>query len=154
VPKSLEQELIETLHTVRSLPARSQDELEDYFHDAIVKVLTPHKVTQEVKKLDEWLGYIYKTIARRIACGQEPREYLPLSESGLPYENPPSYDNKLIVKRLLIQLTPSTRQYTYEFFYEGRNAADIARRHHVTRSAVQAAIERGLIAMRKVLEKT
>lgn len=144
--KPLEDELAATLRTVFSLRARRQDELEDYFHDAIVKAL------RQGKDINQWLGYVYRTVSRRIACGQEEREHLPLVEEIVPEEKPPDIGLMLDVQKAMAAVHPQGRVYLYEYFYEGCTLEEIANKYGVTNQTVSKSIQRGLGIMRGILE--
>lgn len=147
MPKSFDDELASTLRTIHSLRARSQDELEDYFHDAIVKTL------KQGKDVSHWLGYIYKTVYLRISCGQEEREHLQLKEEIVPHAKPIDIALKIDIERAIAEVHPRGQIYLYEYFYEGRTTEEIAGRYSVASQAVSKSIQRGLIVMRGVLEK-
>ena len=145
--KPLDDELAATLHTISALKARSPDELEDYFHDAILKAI------QQGKPLKQWLGYIYKTVSKRIACGQEARGYLSIEESLVPDSHTIDTGLQLDIRKALAVLSPLRRQYIYEYFYEGYTMEEIAKRHGVGNQTIGTVIKRGLREMRKVLEE-
>lgn len=144
---TLNKKLDETLRAVRGLRALRQDDIEDYFHDAIVRVLT------QEKSLDEWLGYIYKSVANRIACGQEGKVYLPLTEEIVPDEHSPNIDLKVDLERAFEKVSKKSKVYIYERYFEGRLLEEIAQRYGVTHQAVNRTIQQGLRKMRKVLKR-
>lgn len=144
--KPLEEELAGTLHSIYALKARSPDELEDYFHDAIIKAL------KQGKPLENWLGYLYKSVSKRVAHGQEGRVYLQLNEALVPDEKSATSSLKLDIKKALAAVSPLRRMYIYEYFYEGYTLEEIAERHGVTNQAVSKSIQKGLAVMKGVLE--
>ena len=145
--KPLDEELASTLHTIYALKARSPDELEDYFHDAILRAI------QQGKPLKEWLGYLYRSVSNRIACGQEARPYLSLEESLIPDNHIVDTGLEVDIKKALALLSPLRQQYIYDYFYEGYTTEEIAERYGVSNQTVGTVIRRGLKEMRKVLEE-
>jgi len=145
--KQLDDELIDTLHTIYALKARSPDELEDYFHDAILKAIN------QGKPLKEWLGYIYQSVYKRIACGQEVRSYLPIEESLIPDNKPLDTALQVDIRKALSTISPLRQQYIYDYFYEGYTTEEIAAKYGVGNQTVGTVIRRGLKEMRKVLEE-
>ena len=146
---SLEEELTKSFRAIRGLRPQHQDSLEDYFHDAILYVLTNKDL--QVKTLEEWLGYVYRRVANQIACGQEDRVHLPLEEALVSDERPTNIDLQIDMQKALKVLPEKASVYIYERFYEGRTLEDIAQRHHVTAQAVDCSIQNGLRKMKKVL---
>lgn len=141
----LRSELASTLRAIQGLKAQRQDDLEDYFHDAIELVLS------DGKTLDNWLPYLYKSVSRRIAFGNEGRVHLPLEESILPSERPPNLDLEIDIRKAILTLSDKQQQYIYEYFYEGFTLDEIAMLHDVTNQAVSKTIQRGLDVMRILL---
>ena len=150
LPLSLEEELTKSLRAIRGLRPQRQDSLEDYFHDAILYVLTNKDL--QIKTLEEWLGYVYKRVANQIACGQEGRVHLPLEEALVSDERPTNIDLQIDIQAALKVLSPRAQVYVYERFYEGRTLEEIAQKHSVTAQAVDESIKYALKKMRKVLE--
>ena len=142
---SLANDLANTLRAVRSLKAQRQDDLEDYFHDAIAKTL------EKGRPLEEWLAYLYKSVYHRVACGQEGRIYLPLEEGVLQEERPVNIDAQVDVRAALAQLTSTQQEYLYAYFYKGHTLEEIAAQYHVTRQSVERVIQRGLDTMKRIL---
>lgn len=142
---SLDDELADTLRAVRGLKAQRQDDLEDYFHDAIAKAL------EKGKPLEDWLPYLYKSVYRRVACGQEGRIHLPLEEALLPEEHPTNIDTQVDVRAALQQLTPTQQEYLYAYFYKGHTLEEVAMLYDVSSQSVGHVVQRGLNAMRRIL---
>jgi DNA-directed RNA polymerase specialized sigma24 family protein len=145
--KPLDDELAATLHAIYALKARSPDELQDYFHDAVLTTL------EQGKPLQEWLGYIYKAVYKRIGWGLEVRNYIPIEESLIPDSKPIDTGLCLDMEKALGVLSPLRRQYIYEYFYEGYTTEEIATKHGVSNQTVGTVIRRGLKEMKKVLEE-
>ena len=144
--KPLDKELNKTLRAVKKIKAKRVDDLEDYFHDSIVRVLF------HGKPLEEWLGYVYQSVSKRVACGQEGRTFLSLDEALLPHDKSPNIDLVLDVEKAMLVLTPMQYDYIYDYFYEGFTLEEIAMLHDTTNQAVSQAIQRGLQQMKKVLK--
>lgn len=145
---SLDDELTDTYRTVRSLHPSREDNLEDYFHDAIVRAL------RRGKPLETHQGYLYRTVSRRIACGQEEHRgiiHLPLDEALTPALRSEHIDLILDIQYAMSTLTDLQYDYIYMFFYEGHTLEEIAMLRDATYQNVDKCIHRGLAAMRKVL---
>lgn len=143
--KPLDQELAETFRTIRSLRARSPDELEDYFHDSLVSTLG------KGRPLSTWMGYIYKSVQQRLRFGREAEPYVPLEESIFPAVEGVGIDNKLDIKRALATLTPRRQAYIHEYFYEGYTLEEMAERHQLSIKGVQKVLVKGLRDLRTIL---
>lgn len=142
---SLDDELAHTLRAVRGLKAQRQDDLEDYFHDAIVVGLTKER------SLEDWLPYLYKSVYHRIAYGREGRVHLPLEEQLLPESHPTNIDIQVDVRSAITKLTPTQQEYIYAYFYLGHTSPEIAMLYDVTKQAVDQTLSRGLESMRRIL---
>ena len=142
---SLDDELANTLRAVRGLKAQRQDDLEDYFHDALCAALA------KGKPLEEWLAYVYKCVHHRIAYGREGHIHLPLDEGLVSESHPENNELQIDIKSTIAQLTPTQQDYIYAYFYLGHTAPEIAMLYDVTKQAVEQAINRGLESMRYIL---
>lgn len=142
---SLKYKLAGTLRAIYGLNARRQDDLEDYFHDAIVTTLT------QGKTLDQWLGYVYKIVSNRISRNHEGREYLSIEEGILPEARPDDLDLRLDIGNALKKLTLKQSTYIYEYFFLGLTFEEISEKYITTSPAVSRVIQRGLRAMKRVL---
>lgn len=144
--KSIEQELQETLNTVRALRAQSPDEIEDYFHDSIVGALA------KGKPLRHWMGYIYKTVQRRLSFGKEGVvPYVPLAEAVIPAPETTSEETLIDIKTALHALPVWKREYILEYFYGGWTLEEIAVKHQVSNQYVSRVISSALREMRSRL---
>ena len=142
---SLDDELANTLRAVRGLKAQRQDDLEDYFHDAITKALS------KGKSLEDWLPYLYKSVYHRVACGQEGRVHLPLEEALIEESHPVNIETQVDVRTALAQLTETQQEYLYAYFYKGHTLEEIAMLYDVSLQSVERVIQRGLDSMRRIL---
>ena len=142
---SLDDELANTLRAIRGLKAQRQDDLEDYFHDAIATELT------KGRKLEDWLPYLYKAVYHRIAYGREGHAHLPLDEGLVSESQPEKNDLQIDIRSAIAQLTSTQQDYIYAYFYLGHTTPEIAMLYDVTKQAVDQAINRGLETMRHLL---
>ena len=125
--------------------AQRQDDLEDYFHDAIQRILT------QGKPLGDWLPYIYKAVYLRISVGREGRVYVPLTEAISPETKPVNLNTQIDVRKAILQLSPRQQEFIYDYFYEELTLDEIASKYQVSTQAASRTIQRGLDGMRKVL---
>jgi RNA polymerase sigma factor (sigma-70 family) len=141
--KPFEQELTETLRTVRSLKARVPDEMEDYLHDSIVRsLLKGGKIS--------W-GYIYTAVKRRLGFGREAQPYVPLEESIVPSVERVSIDTKLDLHKALSALSERKRTYVIHYFYEGYTLGEIGEKYGVSSARVDQIISKAVHEMRETL---
>jgi DNA-directed RNA polymerase specialized sigma24 family protein len=143
--KPLKNELADTLQSIRGLNALRQDDLEDYFHDAIAHALSKGRL------LDNWLGYLYKSVAGRVAFGREGKVHLQLEESIVPEVSPPNIDLQIDMQRAVQTLSFTQQIYIYAYFYEGFTLGEIALFYGVSNQAVSKTIKLALENMRVVL---
>jgi DNA-directed RNA polymerase specialized sigma24 family protein len=143
-PKTVEQELAETLRTVRGLRAQSPDEIEDYFHDSIVNLLG------KGRRIDGWLGYLYKSVKQRLRFGKEVRPNLPLTEAIVPSVPTVSLDTMLDIEKALGVLSERERAFIMDYFYEGYTLVEMEVRHQVTNQYISKVIRQALANMREV----
>ena len=138
-------ELLKTRRRVLRLRAHNPDALEDYFHDAVIRVL------QDGKSVEQWLPYIYRSVSLRIRYGREDQGHAPLIEDALPEQTPANAALKVDIERALNVLSPRQRLYIYLFFYEEWLLEEIAEQHHISVQAAHQVIQRALYQMKKVL---
>jgi DNA-directed RNA polymerase specialized sigma subunit len=143
-PKPVEQELAETLRSVRGLRAQSPDEIEDYFHDSIVNIL------DRGRKVEGWLAYLYQSVKQRLKYGKEVRPNLPLTEAIVPSEHTVCLDTALDIEKALGVLSERERAYIMDYFYEGYTLIEMAARHNVTNQYISKVIRQALANMREV----
>ena len=146
--KSFDQELAETLRTVRSLKASVPDEIEDYLHDSIVRALS------QGRNMSRWWGYIYIAVKHRLINGREAQPYVAIEDSIFPAEERVSLDTKLDIKRALACLTPRKRDYIQEYFFEGWTLEEMEEKHGVSNQYISKVIKQALEDMRGVLDET
>lgn len=144
-PHSLEEELANTFRIIRSLNPRSPDELEDYFHDAIVLAL------KQGYNLENWLAYLYASVKSRIARGNEAPVHLSLNDDLTQDPQDTFIGIKVDIERALHTLSPRKKQYIIEHFYEGYTLEEMGKKYHISNQAVSKVIQQGLQDMRKVL---
>ena len=146
--KSLEQDLTETLNTLGSLRLRAKlpDNLEDYFHDALLLML------EKGRHVQQWMGYIYKSISRMLWFGREPLQHLSLDEQLIPYVEAVSLDIKIDIRRALATLSPKRRAFILDYFYSGYTLDEIAEAYGISHQRVARIIADGLYDMKLILE--
>ena len=143
---SLEKDFISTLNSIRSLQAKRPDDLEDYFHDAIVSRLA---LGLELK---DWMPYIHKAVVWRVLFGnREGRMDLSLEEELVGEAHPINLDAKVDVQRAMTCLTRQQAAYVYEYFFDEFTQDEIAMRHDVTQQNVQKVLQTALNKMRHYL---
>jgi DNA-directed RNA polymerase specialized sigma24 family protein len=142
---SIDQELADTFSAIRGLRAERPDNLEDYYHDAIVHELTKNR------ELGNWLPYIYQCVYRRIGRGREGPMDLPFHEAVIPNGLNENIDLKIDIRNAFKLLTATQAEYIYEYFYDGYSLPEIAIRHHAAQQTVNRCIQRGLQRMKGAL---
>ena len=145
---SLDDALNETYKAIRSLNPSRPDNLEDYFHDAIARAM------HRGKSLDTHQVYLFRTVERRIAYGQEEHRgvtHLPLYEEVVPSVQNEHIDLVLDIQRAMSRLTDLQYEYIYMFFYEGHTLEEIAMLRDTTYQSVERCIQRGLAQMKQAL---
>jgi len=142
---ALDKDLADTLKAVYGLEAARRDNLEDYFHDAIIQKLV------KSQPLDSWLPYIYQCVYRRIGRGREGPMDLPLEESIVPETRPDNLDIKIDVRNAFKLLTARQAAYIYAYFYEGYTLPEIAKEYKTSMQCVDKCITRGLHKMKGAL---
>ena len=142
---SLDKVYTDTQRAVRGLDAARHDNIDDYMHDAVVNQLEKHR------SLNEWMGYIYQCVSRRIGRGREGPMDLPLEESIVPDTKSSNLDLKIDIKKAMDSLTTMQAAYIYGYYFEGYTLEEIAAIHDTTISLVEKGINRGLRKMKKVL---
>jgi DNA-directed RNA polymerase specialized sigma24 family protein len=136
---------IEAYHAVLRLDAERPDNLEDYYHDAIVQEF----IKKRVKK--NWKGYIYKCVSKRINRGREGKIELTLEEAYAYSSRSNNTELKTEIANALKLLTPQQAIYIYEYYYEGYTFSEIAHRHQASFQAIEQCIKRGLHRMKSML---
>ena len=137
--------LHDTLISIRGLKAIRPDNLEDYYHDAIVHEL------RKGREIHKWLGYIFQCVSRRIGRGREGPMHSSLIEATLPHNHIVSIDLELDVKHALNQLTHKQAMYIYRHYYEGYTLEELAEMYHVSFVSVKYCLDRGVFKLRQVL---
>ena len=142
----LEQDFATILISIRALQAKRPDNLEDYFHDAIVNRLA---LGLELK---DWIPYLYQSVFKRVLFGnREGRMDLSLEEELVGEANPVNLDAKVDVQRAMTCLTRQQAAYVYEYFFDEYTQDEIAIRHDVTQQNVQKVLQTALNRMRHYL---
>lgn len=115
------------------------DNVEDYFHDAIVKQLI------EGKKLEDWLGLVYRCVHTRLRYkSSNEKTYLQLDEVTIPVEDRLSINTKIDIKNAWEKLSPRERSYIDLNFWHGLSYKAIAQKEHISHQMVDKIIDRGL----------
>lgn len=142
---SFDNDLHDTLASVRALEAIRPDNLEDYYHDAIVHEL------RKGREIHKWLGYIYQCVSKRIGRGREGPIDISLDENITLFNRRTSIDLELDMKYALGTLTYKQALYIYNYYYEGYTLEEIALANYVSMKSVDFCIQRGLQRLRQVL---
>ena len=150
-PDKVETSLRSLYRKLSALGAERNDDVADYAHDIVVQL------TRQGRDVQQWLGYIYNAVCKRIRYRREQGRMVEQQSVSLDsILNLPAPDvplNMLIDLRHAIELLPEQqRQRVTAYYFEGYTEKEIAKLQGVSQAAVHYSLTNALIALRKRLD--